>query len=476
MMTLVSHVPAVTRWRRIAVATVLVVVLATGSVVTVRAYRHDQSKIRAARHALDASLAHETRLRGDIAAAQHATQHARAQTAADRHGTSNEEASTRHVAERANEAVRATASARQTLQASAFQRLALGVSTAQAQTCLGHEQTAMHQLQAANTTAAVAALNAGTATCSEALAGTTGARFPYDFPDPFVLTAGDRYYAFSTNSGAGDVQVITSTDLVNWTLIGDALTAVPPWASSGATWAPAVLHVPAAPARPAGPDTPAAPAKPDAYVMYYTVRDRASGAECVSSAVSALPAGPYYDRTVSPLVCESADGGSIDPTPFVDGDGTMWLLWKRERARQPATLRIQPLSSNGRSLTGAPSDLLQSDRAWQHGVIEAPSMIHTSSGYVLFFAGGLWNTATYATGVARCDTPVGPCHESGSPVMSSTATVAGPGGASVFADRNGALWLAYASYVDPFVGWPYSRTLRFARVTIGPGGVAVSPA
>ena len=88
--------------------------------------------------------------------------------------------------------------------------------------------------------------------CARTLAYTTGAGFPYDFADPFVLRAGGTYYAYSTNSGAGDLQVIRSSDLVVWDLFGNALPALPGWARGGATWAPAVL------------------ARNGAYVLYYT--------------------------------------------------------------------------------------------------------------------------------------------------------------------------------------------------------------
>ena len=60
--------------------------------------------------------------------------------------------------------------------------------------------------------------------------------------------------------------------------------------------------------------------------------------------------------------------------------------------------------------------------------------------------------------------------------MVSNADVIGTGGASAFTDRDGTVWLAYAAYSNPFVGWPYSRTLRFARVSFGGAGTAVTPA
>jgi hypothetical protein len=454
-----------------------VIVLAVASVATVRAYQHDQAKLRAARGVLHRSLAHETQLHGRIAGADAAAAAARAATVDHKRGTRNEETSTVHDNFLGAAALAGAAAARQSLHTSTQLSVALGIGTGQAQHCLAAEQSAMNDVRSGSASGAIKALNSGAASCSNALAGATGARFPYDFPDPFVLSVGGRYYAFSTNSGAGDIQVITSTDLVNWSFVGNALTGLPSWATGGgSTWAPSVLHLPATPAQPASPGKPAVAAQPEAYVMYYTVRDRASGDECLSSAVSALPTGPYYDRTSAALECESTDGGSIDPTPFVDTDGSTWLLWKRERAVQPATLRIQRLTANGRALTGPQFDLLQSDRAWQQGVIEAPSMIHTASGYYLFFSGGIWSSSSYATGVARCDTPIGPCHEVANPVMTTNSTVVGPGGASVFTDNRGQVWLAYAAYANPFIGWPYSRTLRFARVTFSASGVFVTPA
>ncbi|HEY1739610.1 MAG TPA: glycoside hydrolase family 43 protein, partial [Acidimicrobiia bacterium] len=445
--------PKPRRGLRIAVAATLVIAIAIVSTVTVRDYQRDQHKIHAARAVLDQSLNHEARLRTLLAAAHTATEKAIGATADHKRGTLNEQASTRHVNALIVAALADTNTAEQTLQTSTLENLKLGVGAGQAKACLGAEQGAMQQLQSGNRSAAVSALNSGAASCSNALADATGAAFPYDFPDPSVITVGGRYYGFSTNSGAGDVQVITSTDLVHWSFVGNALPALPAWASAGSTWAPAVIHLGATAAQPAQPATPGTPAvaavaaSPAEYVMYYTVRDRASGANCLSTAVSGAPTGPYVDSSTASLVCESGDGGSIDPSPFIAPDGSMWLLWKRERAVQPATIRVQQLNANGLSLTGPGFDLLQPDRAWERGVVEAPSMIHTAAGFVLFFAGGVWNSSSYGTGVALCNTPIGPCRDLGSPVLTSNGTVIGPGGASVFTDTSGAVRLAYASYV-----------------------------
>ena len=64
-----------------------------------------------------------------------------------------------------------------------------------------------------------------------------------DFPDPFVLAApGGRYFAYGTQTGDLNLQVMESPDLTRWEHRGDALPQLPQWASRGRTWAPAVLE------------------------------------------------------------------------------------------------------------------------------------------------------------------------------------------------------------------------------------------
>ena len=63
-----------------------------------------------------------------------------------------------------------------------------------------------------------------------------------NFPDPSFIHVNDTYYAFSTNSGHGNVPVATSTDFVNWTFTQDALPSLGNW-TSGKTWALDVTQV-----------------------------------------------------------------------------------------------------------------------------------------------------------------------------------------------------------------------------------------
>jgi beta-xylosidase len=154
---------------------------------------------------------------------------------------------------------------------------------------------------------------------------------PRDFPDPFVLRAGGTYFAFGSNAGATNVQVMSSTDLVNWQIRPDALPNLPRWAARRFTWSPAVL------------------ARGDRYVLYYTVRDAAAGRQAISVAYSSSPGGPYVDASPGPLICQLSLGGSIDDSPFVDADGRAYLLWKADSnvINRPSSLWIQSLSGMG---------------------------------------------------------------------------------------------------------------------------------
>ena len=48
-----------------------------------------------------------------------------------------------------------------------------------------------------------------------------------DFPDPHVLRVGSTFYAYATQTGDTNVQVMRSSDLVTWDHLGDALPGTP---------------------------------------------------------------------------------------------------------------------------------------------------------------------------------------------------------------------------------------------------------
>lgn len=326
-------------------------------------------------------------------------------------------------------------------------------------TCLAGVNRALNASSVDDALGTLNALSQVAVACrtAEQITGASNSQFPFDFADPFVLRAGDRYYGYSTNAGGGNVQLIEATTLGDWRWVGNALPNLPAWAAPNRTWAPSVLD------------------RPGGYVLYYTARHAASGRQCISVATSASPAGPFVDGSAGPLVCQLDLQGSIDPSPFVNGDGTPYLLWRSDSV--PGRLWSQQLTPDGLSLAGSPAPLLAADRPWERGVIEGPAMVQAGPAYYLFYSARSWNSAQYAIGYASCSGPLGPCTKvtAGGPLFETQPGIIGPGGQEFFTDADGALMVAFHAWQQGQVGYPNRRRLHVMRVTFRGGTPVFSP-
>jgi beta-xylosidase len=308
----------------------------------------------------------------------------------------------------------------------------------------------------------------------------TGEPFPLtteNFPDPFVMRVDDAskcggdpapcYYAYSTEAGfLGfiNVPVIRSSDLVNWKWAGppapgqtaarkDAMPNLASWVTFGANWAPSVMW-----------NTTLGK-----YVMYYTARSTSLARQCIGVATSSAPDGPFVDTNSGPLTCPGT-GDVIDPSPFVDSAGALWLQYA-----DPSAIRARPLTANGLSVTGATTTLLAASQAWEAGRVEAPSMIQTAdTGILLFYSGNVFTSPGYGVGVARCSSASGGCTRiSNSPILSSSF---GPGGQSPFQVADGTWRLAHHVWY-PVVGYDNGgqRTLRIKGMTFSGSSPTQNP-
>jgi beta-xylosidase len=225
----------------------------------------------------------------------------------------------------------------------------------------------------------------------------------------------------------GPIQLFVSRDLARWVaaswpgpLVQDAA-----WATFGQEWAPGVVQL------------------GGQWVLYYATRQTATGAQCITMAVAPAITGPYVNDAAAPLACDA-----IDPSPVLGADGTPYLTWKADEAGgRQATLVSEALRPDGRTFApgATPSFLLGADRAWE-STVENPDLADVGGHWLLFFSGGDWEDASYATGLATCAGPLGPCADPlDHPVLASTPSVTGPGGASAFRDDRGQWWLAYAA-------------------------------
>lgn len=323
--------------------------------------------------------------------------------------------------------------------------------------CLSGMDAANRALNTADHDAASAALRDAAAACRR-VQGTGGAGpvLPFDFPDPHIVFDGRRWWGYATNSTAGAVQMISSSDLGTWTVEGNALDTLPNWARPGATWAPAVV------------------AHGGRWLLYYTVREDASGLQCISVASASSPSGPFSDTSGGPLVCERAEGGSIDPDPVVDVHGRLFLLWKTELDTRghAAELRGSQMTDDGRGFVGDIATLLTAAGGWEGRTIEGPAMVQMG-GYHLLYSAGSYNGSGYAVGVAQCETMLGPCtRQQSGPVLSTGGGTSGPGGLSVF-NAGGYLATAYHAWEPGAVGYPNNRYLHLGGLSARGGGLSL---
>ncbi|MGO8826840.1 MAG: glycoside hydrolase family 43 protein [Acidimicrobiales bacterium] len=425
------------------------VTIVLGAALLVAAVWTDVQERTRARHeeaALAAAGAHLASLRHDVAVTRFAT----AVTTGKRNALQASIAVTLSQLASTNEVLAAT-------NVHAFLQ---GASIDTLQTCLGGVQNALGQISAHDTTQAAKDISSVSGPCSALDGGTSaGLVYPFDFPDPDVILVGQTYFAYATNSVAGNIQIIESTDLTHWTAVGNALPSLPTWAQAQYTWAPAVAFI------------------GGTFVLYYAANVAGSGRECISVATASQPQGPFVDRSTAPLECQPALGGSIDPASFIDANGNLYLLWK---SGGPGTSKIwsEQLSPGGTAFAAGatPTTLLVPTQEWEAGTVEAPDMVTVAGRYFLFFSGNDWETADYGVGVATCSGPLGPCNDSSpTPILSSGRGVAGPGGESVFADTTGAYWIAFHAWVPGAVGFPNSRDLYLRRLTVsGPTPVVAA--
>jgi beta-xylosidase len=309
----------------------------------------------------------------------------------------------------------------------------------------------------AQATATVAPAGAtATTTTEQATAGPTGVPtagagefqnpvLRNDFADPFVLKDGDTFYAYATNGSSKNIQEATSTDLVHWTMLADAMPSLAKWAQLGGSyvWAPEVMKI------------------GSKYVMYYTARDKASNKQCVGVATADKPDGKFIDTNDKAFVCQSEEGGTIDSSPFRDGD-KLYLYFKNDGncCNKATYLYGQELAPDGLSLVGEPKQLSKNDHAWEGQVVEAPLMWKHDGKYYLFFSANSYSGFEYAVGYDTCDSPVGPCEDAPeNPILQSHRTlplVIGPGGEAIV-QYDGKDWILYHAWEVTSAGTRGSR-------------------
>ena len=281
-----------------------------------------------------------------------------------------------------------------------------------------------------------------------------------DFPDPDVIEVEGTYYAYATTNGTGNIegtkniQVARSDDLVHWEMLPDALPELPSWSGFAtsfagtperATWAPDVERI------------------GDTYVLYYSapaLKEREfqdAPPACVGRAISSTPAGPFRDTSSGPLVCEPAQGFTIDPAFFRDADGTPYLFWRQGCCGLPARIFVAELSEDGLELAGEPIDTgVRNDQPWEARTVESAAVVLHEGTYYLLYAGNSTLSYEYGVGYATSRTVTGPYSKpTDEPILVGAGRAAGPGHPGVFVNRDGDLWVAYHAWELGKVGYEF---------------------
>jgi len=310
------------------------------------------------------------------------------------------------------------------------------------------------------------------------------------FPDPMVLSVGSgsrpSYYAYATGTG---FPIIRSTDLVHWTSLGLALPTRPSWVvqtGDSHPWAPSVLERPQpCPGATNGP----------CFVMYHVGTSRQFRTDCIGLATSPDPEGPWTERGIldetsgardasgRPIGCgDDAGYQNIDPAPFVDTDGTLYLYVSTGRiCPAPAanavcpgkpTISVLPMAPDGLHAAGARTALFSADPgSWEQSgslpIVENPWMVKHGAGYHLLYSGGDY-TERYGMGEAVGSSPLGPFTKVvTNPLLTDTSDVVSAGGGSTVIGPDGAEWLAYFGRKGSRAG---IRTLRVEPLTVNADG------
>lgn len=257
------------------------------------------------------------------------------------------------------------------------------------------------------TTAVLASLAAATPLAKR---GFTGPVFPDNFPDPSIIQVGDTWYAFSTPSLGVNNPVAKSApgNFNSWSLVKnadgsqkDALPKVGKWSNGQDTWAPNVIQV------------------GNKFVMYHTGKSADGSTHCIGAASSSNVEGPYTDQDEA-IACPASVGGAIDPSGFVDTDGSIYVVYKIDGNSighggscnngvapiVPTPIMLQKMDSTGLRTDGS-KPIIILDRSDADGpYVEAPSLGKVDNTYFLFFSSGCYTESTYDVSYAYSHTGI----------------------------------------------------------------------
>ncbi len=246
-----------------------------------------------------------------------------------------------------------------------------------------------------------------------------------DWSDPDVIRVGSDFWLVASSfHEVPGLPILHSRDLVHWSLAGHAAPRLPSPRYDvprlgGGVWAPSIrfdagwFHV--------------WYGDPDVGIFTTRARD---------------PRGPW-----EPLRLVKEAKGWIDPCPFRDTDGTLWLVhaWAKSRAGFNGVLTVHRLSPDGRSVLDEGTTIF--DGGTRHPTIEGPKLIRRGEWVYLFApAGGVktgWQT------VLRSKSVLGP-YEARIVLEQGSTEVNGPHQGALVDTPSGESWFVHFQDRGPY--------------------------
>lgn len=240
-----------------------------------------------------------------------------------------------------------------------------------------------------------------------------------DYSDPDACRVGDDFYMVASSfDGVPGLPVLHSKDLVNWSIIGHALTRQPPFSHFEKTqhgngvWAPAIRY------------------HNNEFYLYYPDPDFG-----IYLTKTKDPAGPWSQ----PLLVEGGKG-LIDPCPLWDDTGKAYLVhaYAGSRAGIKSIIVVKEMNAEGTQTTSPGTIVYDGHEA--DPTIEGPKF-HKRNGFYYIFApaGGVatgWQT------VLRSKNVFGP-YERKVVMDQGASTVNGPHQGALVNTQKGEDWFIH---------------------------------
>ncbi|SEJ32827.1 Glycosyl hydrolases family 43 [Deinococcus reticulitermitis] len=246
------------------------------------------------------------------------------------------------------------------------------------------------------------------------------------------------------------IPVSKSTDLVNWTYVGDAFAQKPGWVKDDAgLWAPEIVY------------------QNGKYYLYYAASDTKAGGSAIGVATSDSPAGPWTDSGGPVVEPQAPPGGDpnarrwvFDPEVLTDQSGQRWIYY----GSYFGGLSVRKLSADGLKTDPATQVEVALDNRYEGALVTYREGYY----YLMASATNCCNgpLTGYSVFAGRSTSPTGPFVDregvsllsprvGGTPVLSLNGNRwVGPGHHDVFTDAGGQDWTIYHAIdrYDPDLG------------------------